>query len=137
MIIRLVSFFLFSGFLFAEDPWSISRDYPVTQEVLQIHSEHEDVKENSLLSFWFRFYKQYISEMDGQSCHYYPSCSVYAMDAVNEYGVIQGALMASDRLMRCHPGQKEHFYDPVPTCDCNASRRSTHKESFYDPLPAR
>lgn len=47
------------------------------------------------------------------SCRYYPSCSQYAIEAVNQYGAWKGMWLAIKRLARCHPGC-EGGYDPVP-----------------------
>ena len=45
-------------------------------------------------------------------CRHYPTCSNYAIDAINEYGSIKGSFMAIKRILRCNPfGTKE--YDPV------------------------
>jgi len=47
------------------------------------------------------------------TCRYYPSCSQYAIEAVEKYGALKGGWMAAKRLMRCHPwGGCGH--DPVP-----------------------
>lgn len=59
-----------------------------------------------------RVYKWAISPMFPPSCRYVPTCSEYAMEAVERYGVIRGAWMASMRLLRCHPFVKGG-YDPV------------------------
>jgi uncharacterized protein len=50
-----------------------------------------------------RLYRFAISPMFGQSCRYYPSCSTYAMQAVQTHGVIKGLGLASWRLLRCNP----------------------------------
>lgn len=47
------------------------------------------------------------------SCRYQPSCSAYAITALERYGAIKGGWMAFKRLMRCHPWGG-HGYDPVP-----------------------
>ena len=47
------------------------------------------------------------------SCRYAPSCSEYAIQAVEKYGAIKGGWLAAKRLMRCHPWGG-HGYDPVP-----------------------
>ena len=59
-----------------------------------------------------RAYKWAISPMFPPSCRYVPTCSEYAMEAVERYGVMRGAWMASWRLLRCHPFRKGG-YDPV------------------------
>ena len=50
-----------------------------------------------------RVYKQWISPAFPPSCRYVPTCSEYAMEAVERYGVARGGTMAAWRLLRCHP----------------------------------
>jgi hypothetical protein len=59
-----------------------------------------------------RAYKWAVSPLLPMSCRYVPTCSEYAMEAVDRYGVLRGALMAAWRLLRCHPLVKGG-YDPV------------------------
>ena len=63
-----------------------------------------------------RFYRRHISPHFPPSCRYIPSCSAYAMEAIEKYGAAKGGWLALKRLSRCHPFHKgEHdFYDPVP-----------------------
>ncbi len=48
-------------------------------------------------------YQTFISSQDNKVCNFSPSCSHFARDAINRAGFIKGSLMASDRLLRCHP----------------------------------
>ena len=57
-------------------------------------------------------YKWAISPMFPPSCRYTPTCSEYAMEAIDRYGAIRGGLMAAWRILRCHPFVKGG-YDPV------------------------
>jgi putative membrane protein insertion efficiency factor len=50
-----------------------------------------------------RLYKRWISPAFPPSCRYTPTCSEYAMEAVERYGVLRGARMGVWRLLRCHP----------------------------------
>jgi putative membrane protein insertion efficiency factor len=59
-----------------------------------------------------RAYKWAVSPMFPPSCRYTPTCSEYAMEAIERYGVIRGGLKAAARLLRCHPFVKGG-YDPV------------------------
>lgn len=59
-----------------------------------------------------RAYKWAISPMLPPSCRYVPTCSEYAMEAVERYGVIRGGLKACVRILRCHPFVRGG-YDPV------------------------
>ncbi len=59
-----------------------------------------------------RGYRWAISPMFLPACRYVPTCSQYAMEAVDRYGVMRGILMAIWRVLRCHPFAKGG-YDPV------------------------
>jgi putative membrane protein insertion efficiency factor len=59
-----------------------------------------------------RLYKRWISPAFPPSCRYVPTCSEYAMEAVERYGVLRGGFMAAWRLLRCHPLAKGGL-DPV------------------------
>jgi uncharacterized protein len=66
---------------------------------------------------WFalwllRLYKRWISPAIPPSCRYVPTCSEYAMEAVERYGVLRGGAMAAWRVLRCHPFVKGG-HDPV------------------------
>jgi putative membrane protein insertion efficiency factor len=59
-----------------------------------------------------RAYKWAISPVFPPSCRYVPTCSEYAMEAIERYGVLRGSVMACARLLRCHPFVRGG-YDPV------------------------
>jgi putative membrane protein insertion efficiency factor len=50
-----------------------------------------------------RAYRFAISPLYGQVCRYYPSCSAYALEAVQQHGAVKGSWLALRRLLRCHP----------------------------------
>ena len=60
----------------------------------------------------FRAYQHFVSPLLGPTCRFYPSCSHYAYEAIQRYGVIRGGGMAIWRLCRCHPFNPGG-YDPV------------------------
>lgn len=66
-----------------------------------------------LLIAVLRLYRLLISPLYGQVCRYYPSCSAYALDAVQQHGAVRGSLLSARRLLRCHPWAAGG-YDPVP-----------------------
>ena len=59
-----------------------------------------------------RAYKWAISPMLPPACRYVPTCSEYAMEAVERYGALRGGWMAFYRILRCHPFARSG-YDPV------------------------
>jgi putative membrane protein insertion efficiency factor len=71
-----------------------------------------------------RLYQKLISPWLPQACRFQPTCSSYAIDAVELYGVRRGGWMALRRLLRCHPFSAGGF-DPVPPPSA-LDRRSGH-----------
>lgn len=63
-----------------------------------------------------RFYQRAISPMRPPCCRFIPTCSAYALEAVEKYGALKGGRLALWRILRCHPfhRQKSVQYDPVP-----------------------
>ncbi|MCK9300317.1 MAG: membrane protein insertion efficiency factor YidD [Bacteroidales bacterium] len=60
-----------------------------------------------------RFYRLFISPLFPSSCRYTPTCSEYAVQAVQKHGPFKGGWLAIKRILRCHPWGG-HGYDPVP-----------------------
>ncbi|MDR0397365.1 MAG: membrane protein insertion efficiency factor YidD [Oscillospiraceae bacterium] len=60
-----------------------------------------------------RFYRRRVSPGLSPSCRFVPTCSEYAMDAIERFGAMKGGAMAVWRVMRCNPFSKGG-YDPVP-----------------------
>lgn len=60
-----------------------------------------------------RFYQVAIGPFLPKTCRYEPSCSVYAIEALERHGAARGGWLATRRLLRCHPWGG-HGYDPVP-----------------------
>ena len=63
-----------------------------------------------------RFYQKYISPAKGySSCRFRPTCSSYAVEALQKHGALKGSLLTIRRLLKCHPLHNEGWtYDPVP-----------------------
>jgi len=68
------------------------------------------MKSLALQLLWL--YKRWISPAFPPSCRYLPTCSEYAMEAIERYGALRGGAMAAWRVLRCHPFAKGG-YDPV------------------------
>ncbi|CUH95769.1 hypothetical protein P22_1849 [Propionispora sp. 2/2-37] len=66
----------------------------------------------AVLLFLIRFYQNYISPWKPPTCRFIPTCSEYAIMAIEKYGVLRGVLWAARRILRCHPWHKGG-YDPV------------------------
>lgn len=60
-----------------------------------------------------RFYQKNISPMHGPCCRFIPTCSQYALEAIQKYGALKGGYLALRRILRCNPFSKGG-YDPVP-----------------------
>ncbi|MFP5441736.1 MAG: membrane protein insertion efficiency factor YidD [Gammaproteobacteria bacterium] len=63
-----------------------------------------------------QLYRLTLSPFVGQHCRFTPTCSQYAIEALEKHGAVRGSLLAAHRLGRCHPWC-EGGYDPVPPAD--------------------
>jgi putative membrane protein insertion efficiency factor len=66
------------------------------------------------IQFVLRGYKRWISPMLPHACRFVPTCSEYALEAIERHGTLHGSWLAFTRLLRCHPLARAG-YDPVPT----------------------
>jgi hypothetical protein len=69
-----------------------------------------------LLISLIRGYKMLVSPLLPPACRFHPTCSVYAMEAIERFGVWRGGKIAIGRILRCHPFHPGG-YDPVPPKD--------------------
>jgi putative membrane protein insertion efficiency factor len=88
----------------------------------------------------FRLYQTMISPSQGDVCNFNPSCSHFATESIEKYGIFWGSFMASDRLLRCNPWALDYFdtyyegirdykiYDPVRN---NYIFSAIHKEQTF------
>lgn len=60
-----------------------------------------------------RLYQRFLSPLLGQHCRFYPSCSQYAVEAIETHGVLKGVALGMWRILRCQPFCKGG-HDPVP-----------------------
>ena len=68
---------------------------------------------NKILIAFIRFYQYTISPLTHASCRYTPTCSQYAILAIQKYGPLKGTWLGLNRILRCNPWGG-HGYDPVP-----------------------
>jgi len=67
----------------------------------------------ALLIAPIRFYRYFLSPWLGQNCRFTPTCSMYAIEAIEVHGPLRGLWLAMRRIGRCHPGAPGGS-DPVP-----------------------
>ena len=60
-----------------------------------------------------RAYRRWISTLKKPCCRFYPTCSAYALEAIEKYGALRGGFLALRRILKCHPFHPGG-YDPVP-----------------------
>jgi len=108
---------------------------PAPTQFSRGHSEAQSVAVRAAL-FALRFYKTYLSMLMAGSCRFEPTCSRYAYEAIERFGVARGVWLGLKRLLRCHPLSRKFGYDPVPekweymsskmnTSESNTSRSAT------------
>lgn len=66
-----------------------------------------------LLKALVRAYQRWISPLKPATCRYYPTCSQYALQALERFGALRGSFLAIRRILRCHPFRPGGL-DPVP-----------------------
>lgn len=66
-----------------------------------------------VLKILIRAYQLVLSPLLGPRCRFYPSCSHYAIEAIESHGAIRGSWLSAKRICRCHPFNPGGF-DPVP-----------------------
>ncbi len=78
-----------------------------------------------LVRLGIRAYQYTVSPFLGNHCRFYPSCSQYALEAVDRFGLVRGGGLALQRLLRCHPWHPGGF-DPVPEPPVSEPRNPRH-----------
>ena len=86
----------------------------LVREAFRLNTDHIPDGIDVVVVKLIRFYKVALSPYKGRSyCNYVPSCSQYAIEAIDMYGVVLGGWLAFKRILRCNPFHKGGF-DPVP-----------------------
>ena len=93
-----------------------------------------------LVVLLLRAYRVVVSPLYGPTCRFYPSCSEYALVAVERHGVVRGGWLAVRRLLRCHPWNPGGV-DPVPSLERSSesgedSTAATSASAFADATSA-
>jgi uncharacterized protein len=71
----------------------------------------------ALLVSLIRLYQWMLSPLLGPHCRFHPSCSHYALEAIQRFGILHGGWLTVKRLGRCHPWNRGGI-DPVPATGC-------------------
>ena len=66
-----------------------------------------------LLLLLIVIYRNSLSLLFAPSCRFEPTCSQYAMDALNKHGLMRGVMLSARRIGRCHPYSRHSGYDPA------------------------
>jgi uncharacterized protein len=92
-----------------------------TESRLQAGYEHGDHTDTAPKHFGVRAalfalncYKSYLSILFAGNCRFEPTCSRYAYEAIERFGLARGVWLGTKRLLRCQPFSKKFGYDPVP-----------------------
>lgn len=80
------------------EPWDFNKPYHLETKAVEYHSSV------TIVALWgIKFYQQFISPQYFHRCQFKPHCSKYGYMAVRKLGAIKGLIMATERILRCHP----------------------------------
>lgn len=75
-----------------------------------------------------RFYQRHISPAFPARCRFLPTCSAYAVEAIERFGAAKGSWLALKRFLRCHPFYRGPMYDPVPEKPSRHKRKKNRRK---------
>lgn len=75
-----------------------------------------------------RFYQRHISPAFPARCRFLPTCSAYAVTAIERFGAAKGSWLALKRFLRCHPFYRGPMYDPVPEKPSRHKRKKNRRK---------
>lgn len=106
MFPKLITLFIVLVFFNSLKSQTVTRFELVVNEKISMKNEIKTPKYDGR---FFKFYKNFLSNQDGNSCGFYPSCSQYAVEAIKTKGVFWGILAAFDRMSRCNGGNHQFY----------------------------
>lgn len=87
----------------------------------------------NLMKLLVRGYSYIMSPLIGPNCRFHPTCSAYAVEAIDTHGAVKGGYLAFRRVLKCHPWNKGPFLDPVPhPVDCGGSIGYKRREAIKE-----
>jgi len=78
-----------------------------------------------IITFIILAYKKWLSPFLGPNCRFYPSCSSYFIEAIDEHGSARGTVLGLKRICKCHP-LHDGGYDPVPKANAGQACQGSH-----------
>ena len=105
---------------------SSSRDFPLSSPVSRDHRHLDHSAPVRIALLAIRCYQSYLSILFAGTCRFEPTCSEYAYQAIERFGILRGIWLGLQRLSRCHPLSGKFGFDPVPE---KLSEASSHQKT--------
>lgn len=110
-----------------------SSDAARPAQAIPAHSHARTLPVRSAL-FALRCYKVYLSVLFAGTCRFEPTCSQYAYQAIERFGVFRGVWLGTKRLARCHPFSRSFGYDPIPESFSNDHHQDSIHAAGHHPV---
>ena len=108
----IIMFFLFPILLSAQTDWERWEKKDMDYQISQNKAPIDSLQSASVMSFLKKSYSFFISDVDGDNCPFYPTCSSFYVQAVHRTNIFQGTLMFADRFTRDSNLFKSHTHYP-------------------------